>query len=231
MDNTTKFCSNCGKSIDKNAEICPKCGVRVINSNNNHLNIFKDFLVNYNTKRIIVIILIIILLIFGGIFAFNKITNTTTIDPLLIGKSQLKVDSETLFNGSITIYTYSNLKSNSNGSYNWSQFFEPGFLWRDYVGSKIDIPIVNGKATYDLPSNTQFFIVYDYGHTNKIFNYNPNDTVTITVSFYSNGVLKAQSISELYSDQFDISFGGDIYNLNGELFNDNDLVDDTNKFK
>ncbi|BDC35803.1 MAG: zinc-ribbon domain-containing protein [Candidatus Methanoliparum thermophilum] len=24
-----KFCSNCGAEIDKNAEICPKCGVRV----------------------------------------------------------------------------------------------------------------------------------------------------------------------------------------------------------
>jgi TM2 domain-containing membrane protein YozV/ribosomal protein L32 len=26
---TTKFCSNCGQQIDINAEICPKCGVRV----------------------------------------------------------------------------------------------------------------------------------------------------------------------------------------------------------
>jgi len=26
---TTKFCSNCGQTIDINAEICPKCGVRV----------------------------------------------------------------------------------------------------------------------------------------------------------------------------------------------------------
>ncbi len=25
----TKFCSNCGEKIDINAEICPKCGVRV----------------------------------------------------------------------------------------------------------------------------------------------------------------------------------------------------------
>lgn len=25
----TKFCQNCGAEIDKNAEICPKCGVRV----------------------------------------------------------------------------------------------------------------------------------------------------------------------------------------------------------
>jgi len=28
-DETTKFCSNCGAEIDKGAEICPKCGVRV----------------------------------------------------------------------------------------------------------------------------------------------------------------------------------------------------------
>ncbi|MCX6648559.1 MAG: zinc ribbon domain-containing protein [Candidatus Bathyarchaeota archaeon] len=29
MESKTKFCSNCGATIDKNAEICPKCGVRV----------------------------------------------------------------------------------------------------------------------------------------------------------------------------------------------------------
>ncbi|MDO9045408.1 MAG: zinc-ribbon domain-containing protein [Methanobacteriaceae archaeon] len=26
----TKFCSNCGAEIDKKAEICPKCGVRLM---------------------------------------------------------------------------------------------------------------------------------------------------------------------------------------------------------
>lgn len=29
MAKETKFCSNCGAEIDKKAEICPKCGVRV----------------------------------------------------------------------------------------------------------------------------------------------------------------------------------------------------------
>ncbi|WP_409200849.1 zinc-ribbon domain-containing protein [Methanobrevibacter sp. DSM 116169] len=29
QDKNTKYCSNCGKTIDINAEICPKCGVRV----------------------------------------------------------------------------------------------------------------------------------------------------------------------------------------------------------
>ena len=29
MEKETKFCSNCGAEIDINAEICPKCGVRV----------------------------------------------------------------------------------------------------------------------------------------------------------------------------------------------------------
>ncbi|MDR0911056.1 MAG: M48 family metalloprotease [Methanobrevibacter sp.] len=39
----TKYCSNCGKVIDKNAEICPKCGVRIENfqvsaeKNNEHM--------------------------------------------------------------------------------------------------------------------------------------------------------------------------------------------------
>lgn len=29
MTKETKFCSNCSAEIDKDAEICPKCGVRV----------------------------------------------------------------------------------------------------------------------------------------------------------------------------------------------------------
>ena len=29
MTKETKFCSNCGEEIDIDAEICPKCGVRV----------------------------------------------------------------------------------------------------------------------------------------------------------------------------------------------------------
>jgi TM2 domain-containing membrane protein YozV len=29
MSKRTKFCFNCGQEIDANAEICPKCGVRV----------------------------------------------------------------------------------------------------------------------------------------------------------------------------------------------------------
>lgn len=29
MAKETKFCSNCGEKIDIDAEICPKCGVRV----------------------------------------------------------------------------------------------------------------------------------------------------------------------------------------------------------
>jgi TM2 domain-containing membrane protein YozV len=31
-DRKTKFCSNCGKKIDFKAEICPKCGVRVVSA-------------------------------------------------------------------------------------------------------------------------------------------------------------------------------------------------------
>ena len=29
MEVKTKYCSNCGAQIDANAEICPKCGVRI----------------------------------------------------------------------------------------------------------------------------------------------------------------------------------------------------------
>lgn len=34
MEKETKFCFNCGAEIDKMAEICPKCGVRVMEPEN-----------------------------------------------------------------------------------------------------------------------------------------------------------------------------------------------------
>jgi len=36
-----KFCSNCGEEIDANAEICPKCGVRVKASGSDELEKIK----------------------------------------------------------------------------------------------------------------------------------------------------------------------------------------------
>jgi TM2 domain-containing membrane protein YozV len=29
-ERTTRFCENCGTEIDRKAEICPKCGVRIV---------------------------------------------------------------------------------------------------------------------------------------------------------------------------------------------------------
>ncbi|MBF4469148.1 MAG: hypothetical protein ISP01_07055 [Methanobrevibacter arboriphilus] len=162
--------------------------------------------------------------------AYNMLTGTNNINPASIGKTQIVVDSDTKFNGSIKIYKYSNLESNENGSYNMTQFFKPGFIFRDYTGIPIEIPIVDGKASYDIPNDVQFFIVYSYGSTNKDFGYTSDSNDAVTVSFYSNGVLVAQSISELYADQFDIDFGGTIYDLKGGTMEDIDLVNDTSKY-
>jgi len=37
-----KFCSNCGAEIDARAEICPKCGVRVMSSGSGELEKVKE---------------------------------------------------------------------------------------------------------------------------------------------------------------------------------------------
>lgn len=68
---TTKFCSNCGEKIDINAEICPKCGVRVAGATgekNPFLALILSFLIvglgqfynGHSTKGVILLISAII---------------------------------------------------------------------------------------------------------------------------------------------------------------------------
>ena len=65
----TKFCVECGESIRKNAEICPKCGVRqpIINSliSKNSENLNQDKINDSENKSLIVAL---ILSIFVGSF-------------------------------------------------------------------------------------------------------------------------------------------------------------------
>ena len=68
----TKFCSNCGEKITYNAEICPKCGVRLLNSIanstrdavNKSLSKADNFSKKYFTAKNILIVFLIIVILF-----------------------------------------------------------------------------------------------------------------------------------------------------------------------
>ncbi|MFB6175404.1 MAG: NINE protein [Candidatus Nanohalobium sp.] len=78
--NDEKYCSNCGEIIDKKAEICPECGVRVkesSDSNNVNINMennqvqstsSEDTLVSNKSKTVAAI-----LAIFLGAFGVHKL--------------------------------------------------------------------------------------------------------------------------------------------------------------
>ena len=78
-----KFCSNCGKELNENADICLKCGVLVNNKNNNlssGINKKKGFPVWAIVLIVVGCVMIIPLLIalFVGIFAYNIVKENPT---------------------------------------------------------------------------------------------------------------------------------------------------------
>lgn len=171
-------------------------------------------------NRIILIIAIVAIILVLGVVGVFMVTGSN-VNPLASGKDQIVVESDTKFNGSIQIFTYKNLTSNSNGSYNYSQFFDQyGYP----VGSQIDIPIVNGKATFDIPKNVKFVAFGGAGSGTTDKNYGYNTGKSVTVSFYSNGVLMGQSITDIYADLFDVELYNNIYSTNGEVIPMTDLI-------
>lgn len=187
-------------------------------------------------KYLIIGIIIIVIIAIIGIGAYIYLTNGSTngdinIDPSTAGKTVLKVHANDNVSGKVTVYEYSNIQKNANGTYNLSQFGDYYGLLGFYeyqTGSSQDIQIIDGEAEYTVTNGTQFLYVYpfvtdlsnDYGFdgSNK----------TITLELYINGVKKFSSTSEMYADQADISFGDKLIDLsNGKALSDNQLVPDT----
>jgi hypothetical protein len=170
-----------------------------------------------NNKLIIIIVAIVIVVGVVGIIASSIMPNTKNLSDINTSaesKAQIKVESDTNFNGTITLYTYHNLKKNDNGNYNMTEFYKSDKGAMEYHGHKIEIPIINGKATYDIPENAQFFIINPRGHCNERFN---SENQKISVYFYSNGGLISQSDSIIKGSIFEIDFGDIIYDLQGNI--------------
>ncbi|RBQ22286.1 hypothetical protein ALNOE001_20160 [Candidatus Methanobinarius endosymbioticus] len=74
-------------------------------------------------KKYILIAVVGIILLFPGIYIFNQVTNVG-VNPFGLGKNTIQVESDVSQGIEITIYKYSNVKQNDNGTYNASQFFD-----------------------------------------------------------------------------------------------------------
>jgi len=171
-----------------------------------------------NKELIITCVAIILWCIVGGIILDNVLPS---IDPLLSGKTQIRVESTAKFNGSIEINTFSNVKANENGSYNRSQFVNSTGYYI-YTGDVIRIPIVDGKATFYLPNDVQFFTIYPCGFANS----KESENAAVKISFYSNGVLITDAVDVISHGEFWIRFGRSIYDVNGERLFEDSFVDD-----
>lgn len=169
-----------------------------------------------NTKYIIIAVTIIAL---AAIAAF-ALMMTGTLD--LSSNPTITVNSEdTSMSGKLTITEFINIEKNSNGTYNVSQFMNNYGAW---TGNTKDIPIKDGKAEYELSEDTQFFTVNYY-----IMDIRPdygfgNDTAPIVeVKYIANGDEVLSSSNQAYVDQCDITWGGRIYDTDGNILNFNDF--------
>ena len=127
----------------------------------------------------------------------------------------LKIESEdSSMSGIVEIYEYKNIDENNDGTVNASNFYDTsGYL----KGSKHAIKIKDGQAEYKLHNDTQYFGVY-YFITDINNDYEDDATAPIvTVEYFLNGDSLLSSAEKAYYDQCDISFGDQIYSINGDL--------------
>ena len=189
-----------------------------------------------NKIKYILIAIVAIGLIVAGVVVYNMLTdpNIQDIDNPIstgegqnsnsTGKIQIIVDSNTSFRGSIDVYTFSNVQANENGSYRMSQFFRTISGSKDPSGRPHEIKIIDGKATFDIPEGTQFFIVDQFGDTDNEFGHNSNNLVT--VSLYSNGAIIKQSTNPIVVEEFKIDFGYLIFDSNAKVLSGSNLIND-----
>lgn len=75
----SKFCSNCGKEVEENFNVCPNCGASINNTNNQTVvnNVYNNQTIPVVTKREIVISIILSIVTCGiyGLYWFICLTN------------------------------------------------------------------------------------------------------------------------------------------------------------
>ena len=219
----SKFCHQCGEKLkSEESNFCDKCGAKVdedivpIKSSKNSK--FKNFKIS---KKILLLVIILILIIGFCMILFNSGGN---IDPSSLGKTIIKIHSDNPnVSGKMTIYEYSGIESNSNGTYNMSQFGDYyGLLgfYSMHAGSTQDIVIQNGESEYEIPAGVD--VIFAYPYLTDI-----SGEGNITVELYVNGVKKFSSYSDIYASQYDLSWGDQLIKVDGTAIPNTDLIPDT----
>lgn len=188
-------------------------------------------LIIISTLIIIITILCIGIIIVANNNGGNGGINLPSNDDIVL---KISSDDKNL-TGTAKIYEYSDVKQNSNGTWNLSEFGDYYGLWGfdSYQnGAVVDIPSTNGEGEYKISNTTKVFMVYSY--ITDI----PTENTSITVDLYVNGAKKysitSKSCGLMEGDYFaEINFGEKLITKDGNTIPDKDLIPDTthNKFK
>ena len=167
--------------------------------------------INVKTNRILMIALIAVLTYNSCRYSLSNVT-------III---DCNGTNET---GQLMIIEFKDIQKNDDGTFNTSQF---GTNEGEWNGNVVYVPVVDGKAEYNLTNGTEMFGVDNY-ITNLTEEYEiaDNSTPTFDVKYLFNGDEVMSSSEHAYFDQCDVSFGGNIYYLNGTGLTEDDIVID-----
>ena len=166
--------------------------------------------IKMNFKKILIIALVLIAIFSSlsvasaGWFDFLSPQDTTTIT----------INSnDTDLSGELMLIEFKDIKENSNGTYNTSQFGTNDGKWN---GDIVNITIENGTASYTLKDDTQFFAMDMFiVNLNKDFDFDNESAPFFEVNITHNGEVVDSCREQAYVDQCDVPLGGEIYYHNG----------------
>jgi len=166
-----------------------------------------------------------VIVLFGVINYWDVIVGQTAVvspDKTVFHDNILYVNCSNPINGSIKVYVYDNKELVNGIYYNFTDFFEPGFLWRNPIGTMEILKFNNGKGQILIDSN--YFVLDAYGGLDQnVGSYSDNSSyynTVVTISY--NG--KILSNTKAYSDQFDIENGLNIIRKDGHIYGDDQMV-------
>ena len=132
--------------------------------------------------------------------------------------------NDTNESGQLMIIEFKDIEQNENGTFNTSQFGNNDGVWN---GDVVYIPIENGRAEYNISEGTEMFAVDSYiTNLTKEYDIADDTTMTFEVKYLFNGEEVLSSCEHAYFDQCDVSFGGNIYYLNGTGMTEDDICID-----
>lgn len=132
--------------------------------------------------------------------------------------------NDTNESGQMMIIEFKDIEQNENGTFNTSQFGNNDGVWN---GNVVYIPIENGRAEYNLSNDTEMFAVDSYiTNLTKEYDIADDSTLAFDVKYLFNGEEVLSSSEHSYFDQCDVSFGGNIYYLNGTGLTEDDICID-----